>query len=140
MRMEYNTRQKREMLQFLLEHEMMHYTVDEFAQALDEQGLKVGRTTAYRFLETLSEQGSVRKYLSPTGQMLYQSLPAGENCDRHFHLMCRKCGSLLHVHCDMMQTLNQHLMEEHAFRLDVRQSVLVGLCDRCAREEQHAID
>lgn len=140
MRGEYNTRQKREMLGFLLSHEMMHFSVDEFVQAMEEQGVRVGRTTAYRFLEALSEQGGVRKYLSPTGQMLYQSVPVNENCDRHFHLMCSRCGCLLHVNCEMMQALNEHLMEEHRFRVDARQSVLVGLCQRCAEEEEHGAD
>ncbi len=134
MRGEYSTRQKREMLQFLLEHEMMHFTVDEFVQAMEEQGLRVGRTTAYRFLESLSDQAGVRKYLSPTGQMLYQSVPAQENCDRHFHLMCSRCGCLLHVDCEMMQELIGHLRDEHDFRVDPRQSVLVGVCAKCAEE------
>ena len=140
MRGEYNTRQKREMLQFLLEHELMHFTVDEFVQGLEEQGIHVGRTTAYRFLEALSDQNSVRKYLSPTGQMLYQSVPEQGNCDRHFHLMCSRCGCLLHVDCEMMRELVEHLQREHAFRVDARQSVLVGVCQKCAEVERHGAD
>ena len=71
MRGQYNTRQKREMLGFLQRHDLEPYSVDELVFCMQEQGEKIGRTTVYRYLEQLAEQGSVRKYQNC---LLYTSL------------------------------------------------------------------
>ena len=57
MRGEYSTRQKRELLKFLKEHELENFSVDEVVLRLRERGASVGRSTAYRYLEALAEQG-----------------------------------------------------------------------------------
>ena len=41
---------------------MQHFSVDEVVFEMQDRGEKIGRSTVYRFLELLSEQGSVRKY------------------------------------------------------------------------------
>jgi len=54
MRREYNTRQRREMLAFLKRNDLQHYSVDDFVFEMEQQGEKIGRTTAYRFRETFA--------------------------------------------------------------------------------------
>ena len=87
MRGEYNTRQKREMLAFLRQHDLEHYSVDELVFEMEEQGEKIGRTTVYRFLEQLAEQGRVRKYQSAQGVMQYQPIADSSECDAALHMM-----------------------------------------------------
>ena len=94
MRGEYNTRQKREILSFLKRHDLQHYSVDDLMFEMQRQGEKVGRSTVYRFLETLAEQGSVRKYQNSRGVTLYQHVENHSACGEHFHMMCRECGKL----------------------------------------------
>ena len=43
MRGEYSTRQKRELLKFLKEHELENFSVDEVVLRLRERGASVGR-------------------------------------------------------------------------------------------------
>ena len=69
----YNTRQKRELLNFLQERSMQHFSVDEVVFELQDRGEKIGRSTVYRYLELLAEQGSVRKYQSVQGITQYIS-------------------------------------------------------------------
>ena len=54
MRGEYNTRQKRELLRFLQERNMQHFSVDEVVFEMEDRGEKIGRSTVYRFLEQLA--------------------------------------------------------------------------------------
>lgn len=131
MRGEYNTRQKRELLEFLRERGMSHFSVDDVVFEMRDRGEKIGRSTVYRFLELLTEQGSVRKYQSVQGVTQYQHVEHAEQCDGHFHMMCSRCGSLFHVDCKLMGTLTRHLMEDHDFALDPRETILVGVCGRC---------
>lgn len=131
MRGEYNTRQKREMLSFLKERGMQHFSVDDVVFEMQDRGERIGRTTVYRYLELLAEQGAVRKYQSVQGVTQYQHVEDAARCDGHFHMMCSKCGELLHVDCSLMGTLSKHLMAEHGFMLDPRETILVGLCEKC---------
>ena len=131
MRGEYSTRQKRELLKFLKERSMQHFSVDDVVFEMQDRGEKIGRSTVYRYLELLAEQGSVRKYQSVQGITQYQHVEDGAACDAHFHMMCRSCGDLMHVDCGFMHKMSQHLMQEHGFQLDPRETILVGLCARC---------
>ena len=131
MRGEYSTRQRRDVLKYLTDNAMRHYTLDELSQALREDGITAGKTTVYRFLEQLSEQGRVRKYQNETG-FLYQYVQDDAGCDAHLHLMCRACGELFHVDCELVGMLARHIRGEHNFVIDPRQSVLVGICGACA--------
>ncbi len=138
MRGEYSTRQKRDMLAYLKNHEMEPYTVDDLVFRMQEQGERVGRTTVYRYLEQLAEQGSVRKYQNAQGVTQYQHIGDGADCDAHFHMMCRSCGRLYHVRCEQMDALSRHLAADHNFQLNLRETILVGTCARCAGGEADA--
>ena len=143
MRGEYNTRQKRELLRFLKERSMQHFSVDDVVFEMQDKGEKVGRSTVYRYLELLAEQGAVRKYQSVQGVTQYQHVADAARCDDHFHMMCSKCGELFHVDCRLMGTLSKHLMEDHGFMLDPRETILVGLCEKCrdgGEEAGHGAD
>ena len=135
MRNAYLTKQKTNLEDYLSGHIRESYTVDELTQRLSENGESVGRTTVYRHLEQLSEQGHVRKYTGARGNTLYQYIEDGANCRQHFHLMCRKCSRLFHVECEMLGEFSRHIASEHGFVIDPKESILVGLCADCQRAE-----
>ena len=136
----YSTRQKRELLRFLKEQSLKHFSVDEVVFEMQDRGEKIGRSTVYRYLELLAEQGSVRKYQSVQGITQYQHVEDSARCDDHFHMMCSRCGNLLHVDCAMMGEMADHLMARHGFRLDPRETILVGLCEKCREAGGEEVD
>ena len=144
MRGEYNTRQKRDMMRYFSSHGLEHYSVDGFVDAMKREGVSVGKTTVYRFLESLAEQGKARKYMSAQGSVsFYQYLEDDSACDAHFHLLCTQCGALYHVECAYMSQLSGHIRTEHGFLIDPRQTVLMGICEKCSGEgggERHGPD
>lgn len=141
MRGEYNTRQKREILSFLQQHDLEPYSVDDLVFEMQEQGEKIGRTTVYRHLESLTEQGRVHKYQNAQGVTRYQHVENADACASHFHMMCKSCGRLYHVSCRLMSDLSDHIFTDHNFKLDTRETMLVGVCSRCdAKGEKHGAD
>ncbi len=130
---EYSTRQKRELLKFLNERSLQHFSVDEVVFEMQDRGEKIGRSTIYRYLELLAAQGSVRKY-QKQGVTQYQHVTDDSHCDDHFHMMCSRCGNLMHVDCSLMRAMSDHLMKDHGFMLDPRETILVGVCERCRTE------
>jgi len=137
MRGEYNTRHKRDMLAFLTGNKMKHYTLDELAYAMRAEGIDAGKTTVYRFVESLAEQGSVRKYSNENGSY-YQYIGDDSDCGSHLHLMCRECGALYHVDCSLVGELMHHIKDDHNFMLDARRTVLVGVCGDCGTRKEAA--
>ena len=136
MRSEYSTRQKREIHGFLQQHGLENFTLDEIVFRLQDQGTPIGRTTVYRYLESMAEQGSVRKYQNAQGVTQYQHTESGMHCDDHFHMMCRRCGRLYHVDCERIAALREHMLTAHGFELDARETMLVGVCARCAGRDR----
>lgn len=145
MRGEYNTRQKREMLAFLQKHDLESYSVDDLLAEMLKTGEKIGRSTVYRNLEQLVELGKVRKYQNAQGVMQYQHVEHNEACHDHFHMMCKKCGKLYHVNCDLMQQLSGHIYSHHHFKIDACETIFVGMCGDCDSsapkgECEHGVD
>lgn len=139
MRGEYNTRQKRELLRFLKERSLQHFSVDEVVFEMRDRGESIGRSTVYRYLELLAEQGVVRKYPGVEGVTQYQHVENAARCDEHFHMLCSRCGNLMHVDCALMRTMSEHLMQDHGFQLDPRDTILVGVCEKCRSDGGEAV-
>lgn len=131
----YKTKQRSQILNCLIENKEKHLTADEITDALKQKGVDVGKTTIYRTLEKLLEDGSVRKYICEEGKSAcFQYVDGNENCHRHFHLKCVKCGKLIHLECDYLSDLEQHIFEHHKFTVDNTKTVLYGICEECNHE------
>ena len=48
------------------------------------------------------------------------------------------CGRLFHTECAYLNTLSEHIKNEHGFLVDGSKTVLYGLCKTCAKEKQHS--
>lgn len=133
-RTEYRTKQKETIMEFLQRNGDAHVTIDQVVGYLREQGASVGRTTVYRYLEKLTEQGTLRKYFIEEGMgACYQYVADPSNCCQHFHLKCTSCGKLFHVECGELDALGGHLLEHHGFLVDHTKTVFYGLCEACRK-------
>ena len=54
--------------------------------------------------------------------------------------MCSRCGNLMHVDCDLMRTMSEHLVKDHGFLLDPRETILVGVCQKCRMAGGEAVE
>ncbi len=134
---EYRTKQRTAVLSWLRRHPHAHVTATELCEALTAEGVTISRTTVYRTLDLLCEDGSVRRFtLSQDDSTCYQYAGEGdiiETCHAHFHLKCTVCGSLYHTECDQLDVLTAHLAEKHGFTVDYARTVILGICAPCKR-------
>lgn len=133
---EYKTRQRSQILACLRENKEKSLTVDELVALLEKSGFSVGRTTVYRYLDSLTETGEVRRF-SREGKKsaAFQFVENSGECSSHIHLRCSECGRFVHLGCDFMKEANEHLLEEHGFCVDNELTVLVGKCRDCMKKE-----
>ncbi|SEL01942.1 Fur family transcriptional regulator, ferric uptake regulator [Ruminococcus sp. YRD2003] len=130
----YNTRQKEKLVDYLVRNKEKHTNVQEISAYLASEGSPLGTATIYRQLDKLVEAGVVRKFVID-GKMgaCYQYIENTRECREHFHLKCLKCGRLIHLNCDHLKGINEHIAEHHGFIIDPSQTVFYGTCSECAR-------
>ena len=134
--MPYTTKQRQAVLQCLERRGDASVTAGELAEDLRAAGCPVGLATIYRQLERLEAAGVVHKIHTEDGAF-YQYC-GRENHDHRdcFLLRCERCGRIRHVDCVQLQGLYDHLEREHHFRINPRGTLLSGVCDLCAKEEE----
>ena len=133
-RSKYKTKQRELLITYLKSVSGAHATASDVYAYLKEQGASIGQSTVYRQLESLVDEGIINKYIIDANTPAcfeyvdHDSHREGEVC---FHCKCEKCGTLIHLNCDDMAHLSQHLYEEHHFKLDPKRTVFYGVCENC---------
>ncbi len=138
-RSHYKTRQRDAVLACLRDVHGEHLTAQSLIDALHKQGHHASTATVYRTLDQLEADGLVRKF-SAGGRRAACFEYIGElSCAEPacFHCICRECGTLIHLHCDELASLKQHIASHHGFLIDPRQTVFYGVCDACQKKAIH---
>ena len=131
----YNTRQKQLVYDFIVKNKEKQFTCDEVTFLLSKAGTPVGKTTVYRQLEKLSKEGAVRKVKSNDSQnSFYQYIDSEMNCSEHLHLRCTRCGEYVHLGCDFMSKVSEHIFTHHNFTVDNSHTEILGICGKCSSE------
>ena len=134
MAQEYKTKQRAMIEKLLKENSGEHITAERIVVLLNEKGYTIGKATVYRCLERMIEQGTVKKYAFGEGKSACYEYQ-GDNSKIHYHLKCSICGELKHLECDLLNSLPEHVLEHHGFKLDAVQTVLMGICEKCGKNE-----
>ena len=130
--MKYNTKNRKLVLDFLKNNSDKHLTIEEIYNALNEE---VPLASLYRIIDDLSESGEIRKYIISINEPSRYQYIDNKDEHLHFHLLCTKCGKLIHLECHEVNNLIKHIEDNHKFAIDVSKVNLYGLCEDCQKEE-----
>lgn len=90
------------------------------------------RTTIYRTLNTLLENGIVHKLVDTDGSNKYVlNKNNAQTNDDHIHFKCSECGN---VEC-LENIPDQHLQLPEGYKKLYTNFVVVGVCDHCNESE-----
>lgn len=128
MKNNYKTEQRELLKEYLMENEDKFLSAEEILQYMKKHNQIVGLTTIYRFLNLLEENNSVRTEIR-NHTKYYQYI--SNECSNHFHLKCKKCGATTHLDCKEFENVNEHIKNEHKFKLDYN-TIIYGVCDKCS--------
>lgn len=95
-----------------------------------------GRSSVYRMLSELYDEGEVTKFPAKDGDsgFVYQYVGNNHRCHTHFHLHCTVCGQVTHLECKCGDAIAEALRASHQFSVERGRSVLYGICAACAKE------
>ena len=134
----YKTKQQDLLFSYLREMQGKHFTAEEVRAHFEAKRLTIGIATIYRQLEKLVTEGKIQKYFIDEHSAACFEY-AGENCntnEKHFHLKCELCGRLIHLECDELEKLGEHVKTEHGFVINPLRTVFYGVCKDCLCEEK----
>ena len=94
-------------------------------QALLTKGVKIGLTTVYRTLQSLSEVEAVDVLHTPHGETLYRHCQRG---DHHHHLVCTRCGKTKEIEGGPVEKWAQSVADEFDFTLESHDAEVYGIC------------
>ena len=125
----YNTRQ-RDIILNAIKNQKKEFTIKDIYNQMKD---KAGLTTIYRLVDKLVEDGKLSKYIGNFNTTYYQYL---EECneENHFYLKCEHCGDIVHIDCDCIEHLSNHLSKKHKFKLNKKQIIMNGVCNKCTGE------
>lgn len=134
-RSKYKTKQKDILVEYFKNASGSHITASDVCDYFKNHGASIGQSTVYRQLESLVDEGVINKYIidgNSPACFEYVGEEDSDNIHVCFHCKCECCGKLIHLHCDEVEEMQEHLYKEHKFRMDPRRTVFYGLCEECA--------
>lgn len=120
----YHTRQKKAVEEFFFNNHDRGFTPDEVASSLPS----VPRSTVYRLITQLSDEGFLRKTGNEGRKSIFQY--QGESCSRHMHIRCRLCGRTEHLSAEATASI-EDLIERTSGFVALDSTVFDGLCSQC---------
>lgn len=128
---QYRTKYRDFIIDYMKKNQDHRLCAKDIYHALIQEGFHINLVTVYRNLDKLSQQGLLQKHTLSEEDCTYYQYAHNEACNQHLHLLCKKCGRIYHLECSFMDTIRNHLLEEHGFMIDCKDSTLVGLCREC---------
>lgn len=135
---QYKTKQMTELLTFLQSVEGSHVTVHDICDYFEAKGIAVGTTTVYRNLEKMVKEGVVAKYVVDGASSACFEYIGNRDREKNafcYHCKCERCGKLIHLQCNEVENLKQHMIKFHSFEMNALRTVFYGMCSDCRRAQ-----
>ena len=110
-----------------------HATADEVYNYIKAEYPNVSKTTVYRNLNLLAEDGSIRKI-----QILGEADRFDHNTYGHYHVRCLKCGKVFDVDMAVIPDMESRINDNHGFVFLGCDVVFKGICPDCNIEPERA--
>ncbi len=135
----YKTKHMEELQEYMQSITGSHVTVNDVSQYFANTGINVGTATIYRNLERLVEDGMVLKYsIDGTSSACYEYVggEAHHSESSCYHCKCESCGKIIHLTCDEIRELGEHMLKHHGFTVDYHRTVFYGTCEACRQKRE----
>ena len=129
----YLTKQRKKLLSFLEEHPDELFSVKEIAAALADEG--ISQSAVYRNVADMEEEGKLQRITKDGTRTIYYRYADDEECKKHLHLSCFKCGRTYHMEEPVTDELIRAVAKSSDFEVDSHTTVLYGVCRACKARE-----
>ena len=132
MKNEYKTKARGLTLDYLKNNADKRFTAGEIFEYIKTEDEGVNRTTIYRNLDRMCEQGSLMKYKEPNQDAwFYQYSDSHQHCNEHMHAQCSECGKIFHLESEFVEDFEKNLQSVYGLNLSADKTIIIGRCDDC---------
>jgi len=124
------TSQRKIILKALVDHKDEHLSCDDLFKIISEQNPDIGIATIYRTLQLFEELKIVYKLNFNDGFSRYE-LNLGTEEHHHHHLICLKCGKVIEVKVDLLDSLEEEIEKNDNFTIVDHNVKFYGYCSEC---------
>ncbi|WMJ75846.1 MULTISPECIES: Fur family transcriptional regulator [unclassified Sedimentibacter] len=130
------TSQRALVYEVLSENKDQHLSTEEVYELVKKKNSNMGIATIYRTLQLFEEIGLVYKHNFDDGCSRYEILsPNSNEVHQHHHLLCKKCGRIIEVKEDLMNSLEEMIEKQYNFEILNHVVKFTGICDLCRNKE-----
>lgn len=132
----YKTKARECIVAYLKEHSGKRFTAREIYNYLKDEVEGINRTTIYRNLDRLCEQGELMRYKEPNQDAwYYQYSEEHQHCDQHIHAQCSECGKIFHLENDFVDEFEEKLHKIYGLDINASKTMIVGKCEDCSKNK-----
>ncbi len=124
------TYQRKAILNTVIKHYSEHLSCDEIFNLVTEEYPEIGIATIYRTLQLFEKLNIVYKLNFDDGFSRYE-LNLGTGDHHHHHLICIKCGKVIEVKLDLLESLEAEIEKEGIFTIVDHNVQFYGYCNNC---------
>ncbi len=124
------TYQREAILNTILENSDEHLSCDEIYSIVSKANPEIGIATIYRTLQLFEKLDIVYKLNFDDGFSRYE-LNQGTGDHHHHHLICLKCGKVMEVKLDLLDSLEKKIESDENFSIIDHNVQFYGYCNDC---------
>lgn len=122
-----NYSRQREVILEVMKETRIHPTAEEIYQLVIEKAPGISKSTVYRNINILVEQGNIRKITMSTGADRFDYVQ-----EEHQHIICEKCGKVIDFHYDFeVAKIEKKISNNLADDFKINNIILYGICKNC---------
>jgi len=109
-----------------------HFTSQQVFDQIKTRLPAVNRSTVYRSLERLVNQGKISVSDIGTGSLVYELVENGT----HHHLVCQQCHQIITIPPEDVTRLFNMIEEDSHFQIITNHLILYGICSFCQSSDR----
>lgn len=122
-----NYSKQREVILDVIKNNRIHPTAEEIYNLVVNEEPKISKSTVYRNINILVEQGVIQKITMATGPDRYDYLH-----EEHYHAICEVCGEVFDFCYDFEEEkIIKSIKQQTNMDIEVNSIIVHGICENC---------
>ena len=105
-----------------------HFSIETFLLELKQAGFRGSRATVYSSIKMLVEAGFLQRIPGIGRNVQYEWVREAEH---HDHLVCTTCGQTITFLNEKLESIQQHICDQHGFKATQHSLTIYGQCNSC---------
>lgn len=125
------TPQRTAIIEIIYKSQGKHLTAEEIYDIVKIDCPEIGLATVYRTIQMLEDINIINKLMLDDGCNRYE-LNNEDEVHQHHHLICKKCGKVIEVKGDLLDSIEATIENEYKFEIENHKVKFFGLCEDCS--------